>query len=179
MKKSLGIWPRGSQNWNFKEIHAITSEIIDATDGRQTTDEFRFHGLCWHSQAELKMNWFILKSNWSLKEPMNLSFCGWPSNKIKWFLERFKCGLIWRETLHVHVHVLWFCIVLSCLYMEDDEHLFHTLIWKDFEEAACTCSTSVQHMILLGRDCKLLFNTLTYTCRRIKREITITCSPAR
>ena len=25
------------------------------TDGRRTTDKFRFHELCWHSQAELKI----------------------------------------------------------------------------------------------------------------------------
>ncbi len=34
-----------SNNHNLKHIHAITSEIIDATDGR-TTDEFRFQELC-------------------------------------------------------------------------------------------------------------------------------------
>ncbi len=60
MKKSLGIWPRRSPNlFFFKEIHAITSEIIDATDGRtdgRTTDEFRFYELYWHSQAELKID---------------------------------------------------------------------------------------------------------------------------
>ena len=36
-KKRLGIWPKGSHNYNLKEIHAMTSEIIDATDG-QTDD---------------------------------------------------------------------------------------------------------------------------------------------
>ncbi len=43
-KKTLAIWPRGSHNLNLKGVHARTSEIIDATDGR--TDEFRFHELC-------------------------------------------------------------------------------------------------------------------------------------
>ncbi len=38
-KKYLGIWPRGSHNRNLKAIHAVTSEIIDATDGRQTTGQ--------------------------------------------------------------------------------------------------------------------------------------------
>ncbi len=55
IKKNLGIWPRGSHNCNLKAIHAVTSEIIDATDGqtdgrtdhgRRTTNEFRFHELC-------------------------------------------------------------------------------------------------------------------------------------
>ncbi len=32
------------------------------TDGRGTTDEFRFHELCWHSQAELKMFFFFLRT---------------------------------------------------------------------------------------------------------------------
>ena len=44
-EQCLGIWSMGSHNENLKEIHAITSEIIDATDGR-TTDEFRFDNLC-------------------------------------------------------------------------------------------------------------------------------------
>ncbi len=38
----LGIWPWGSYNQNLKEIHAITSEIIDATDGR-TDDGWQVH----------------------------------------------------------------------------------------------------------------------------------------
>ena len=39
----------------MKEIHALSSEIIATqTDGR-TTDKLRFHKLCWHSQAELKI----------------------------------------------------------------------------------------------------------------------------
>ncbi len=42
--KLLGIWPRGSYNQNLKEIHAITSEIIDATDGRTTDDGGRDDG---------------------------------------------------------------------------------------------------------------------------------------
>ncbi len=37
-KKRLGIWPMGSHNWNLKAIRAVTSEIIDATDGRRTDD---------------------------------------------------------------------------------------------------------------------------------------------
>ncbi len=41
------------QQIKFERIHAITSEIIDATDRR--TDEFRFHELCLHSQTELKI----------------------------------------------------------------------------------------------------------------------------
>ncbi len=36
---------QGKPQINLNEIHAIASEIIDATDGR-TTDEFRFHELC-------------------------------------------------------------------------------------------------------------------------------------
>ena len=35
-KNGSGIWPRGSNNQNLKEIHAIGSEIIDAIDGRKT-----------------------------------------------------------------------------------------------------------------------------------------------
>ena len=34
----MGIRPRGSHNYNFKEIHVITSEIINATDGRWPDD---------------------------------------------------------------------------------------------------------------------------------------------
>ena len=34
--KLLGIWPRESRNQNLKQIHAIGSEITDATDGRRT-----------------------------------------------------------------------------------------------------------------------------------------------
>ena len=45
-KKCLGIWPRESKNQNLKAIHAIGSQIIDATDGRtddgRTKNEFRF-----------------------------------------------------------------------------------------------------------------------------------------
>ncbi len=44
---------QGKPQQKFEWIHAITSEIIDATDGR-TTDEFRFHELCWH-KVELKI----------------------------------------------------------------------------------------------------------------------------
>ena len=40
-KKCLGIWPRESKNQHLKEIHAIGSDIIDATDGRTTDDERR------------------------------------------------------------------------------------------------------------------------------------------
>ena len=40
LKKNLGIWPRDSKNQNLKEIHAIGSKIIHATDGRRMTDEF-------------------------------------------------------------------------------------------------------------------------------------------
>ena len=43
-KKLRRVWSRESKNQNLKEIHAIGSEIIDATDGRRTdggtTDEF-------------------------------------------------------------------------------------------------------------------------------------------
>ncbi len=34
------MWPMGSHNENLKEIHAIGSEIIDATDGRRTNFDF-------------------------------------------------------------------------------------------------------------------------------------------
>ena len=43
---------RGSHNWNLKGICSIGSEII-AT--RTDDGKFRFHELCWHSQAELKI----------------------------------------------------------------------------------------------------------------------------
>ena len=36
IKQSLGIYPRESKNQNLKEIHAMGSDIIDATDGRRT-----------------------------------------------------------------------------------------------------------------------------------------------
>ncbi len=51
MKVSLGLTKmKISQERpqpKFERIHALTSEIIDATDGlgRRTTDEFRFHDL--------------------------------------------------------------------------------------------------------------------------------------
>ncbi len=35
-KKRLGVWPRGS-----RQLHAIGSEIIDATDGRRTNFDFK------------------------------------------------------------------------------------------------------------------------------------------
>ncbi len=65
--KKKKVWEYGSGEaatkiWN--KIHAVNSEIIDATDGRtdgRTTDEFRFHELCWHSQAELKITPFWRK----------------------------------------------------------------------------------------------------------------------
>ncbi len=41
------------------------------TDGRRTTDEFRFHELCWHSQAELKMRRF---KDWQILESMSESW---------------------------------------------------------------------------------------------------------
>ncbi len=56
MKKGLGIWPRGSHNENLKEIHAITSEIIDATDGRtdgRTTDDRRRTNFDFMSSADI------------------------------------------------------------------------------------------------------------------------------
>ena len=56
-KKRPGVWPRASNNQNLKEIRALGSEIIvSRTDGRQTTDKLRFHELCRHSQAELKID---------------------------------------------------------------------------------------------------------------------------
>ena len=45
-KKRLGIWPRGSHNYNLKGIHARTSEIMDATDGRLTTDKVPYYKFC-------------------------------------------------------------------------------------------------------------------------------------
>ncbi len=52
-KKRLGIWPRESKNQNLKEIHAIGSEIIDATDGRRMpdgrTDDGRRTNFDWNS----------------------------------------------------------------------------------------------------------------------------------
>ncbi len=57
-KTLLDIWPRGSHNSNLKEIHAITSEIIDATDERRVTDDGRRTNFDFmssdDSQAELK-----------------------------------------------------------------------------------------------------------------------------
>ncbi len=55
------MWARGSNNQNLKEIRVLFSEVIATqTEGRwmddgQTTVKFRFHELCWHSQAELNM----------------------------------------------------------------------------------------------------------------------------
>ncbi len=34
LKRHLGIWPSGRHNKILKEIHAITSEIIDTIDNR-------------------------------------------------------------------------------------------------------------------------------------------------
>ncbi len=43
------------QQPRFEEIRALGSEIIATrTDNGRTTDKFRFHDLCWQSQAELK-----------------------------------------------------------------------------------------------------------------------------
>ncbi len=33
LNKRLGVWPRGSNNYNLKEIDAIGPGMIDATDG--------------------------------------------------------------------------------------------------------------------------------------------------
>ncbi len=38
MKKTSGHMAQGKPQLKFEEIHAITSEIIDATDGRTTDD---------------------------------------------------------------------------------------------------------------------------------------------
>ncbi len=56
-QKRPSVWPRGSHNQNLKEIRALGSEITAPRTARRSTDEFRFHELCWHSQAELKMTW--------------------------------------------------------------------------------------------------------------------------
>ena len=60
-KKSQSMSPR-TKTTKIKKVHAIPSEIIDATDGRTSIsflfldhDEFLFHELCWHNQADLKI----------------------------------------------------------------------------------------------------------------------------
>ncbi len=66
--------PRGNNNQNLKGIHAIGSEIIDATDGRTTDDGQRPHTMNSADkvyQAELKnclSVWSRGSNNQNLKE---------------------------------------------------------------------------------------------------------------
>ena len=60
MKKTSGHMAQGKPQLNFERNPCCNfrDNRCDrrTDDGRQTTDEFRFHELCWHSLAELKIS---------------------------------------------------------------------------------------------------------------------------
>ncbi len=54
IKKSPGVWPRGSHNQNLKEIRALGSEIIATqTNGRHTMDDRRRTNFDFMSSADI------------------------------------------------------------------------------------------------------------------------------
>ncbi len=98
MKNTSGHMVQGKLQLNLKEIHAIGSEIIYATDGRRTADEFRFHELCWHSQAELKTStlWAWARS---IKELREVSKSCWEIILTMW--ETIHLYTKWSHIIHV------------------------------------------------------------------------------
>ena len=67
LKKHPSVWPKESNNQNLKPIRTLGSEIIATQIDRLTTDKFRFHELCWQSQAELKYSGDMADSYLSTK----------------------------------------------------------------------------------------------------------------